>query len=471
MNTVKIADRTITEAGMSGAAILSFKEKIEVARHLDNLNVDVIELPAIENARTDSLMTRTISSFVKNSIISVPVGISVDSVEIAWKSVSGAKHPRLRVELPVSPVQMEYVIHKKAPKMIELVAELVGKAASLCEDVEFCAVDATRAEQDVLKAAVEAAVNAGAKTVTLCDNAATMMPDSFSAYVSDIRNAIPALQGVKLGVLCENKFGMALATAILAAKCGADEIKTSVTKYNAPSLEALAEIVRDCGDKEGITTRLKFTELHRITKQIKWIAGKKHSGTTSFDATSVSDTADDTLILSPDDDINAVISAVEKLGYDLPEDDKPKVYEEFKRVASKKKITSKELDAIVASTALQVPPTYKLISYVINSGNVITSSAHIKLEKDGRQIEGICLGDGPIDAAFLAIEQIVGHHYELDDFQIQAVTEGHEAMGSTLVRLRNNGKVYAGNGISTDIVGASIRAYVSALNKIAYEEA
>ena len=471
MNTVKIADRTITEAGMSGAAILSFKEKIEVARHLDNLNVDVIELPAIENARTDSLMTRTISSFVKNSIISVPVGISVDSVEIAWKSVSGAKHPRLRVELPVSPVQMEYVIHKKAPKMIELVAELVGKAASLCEDVEFCAVDATRAEQDVLKAAVEAAVNAGAKTVTLCDSAATMMPDSFSAYVSDIRNAIPALQGVKLGVLCENKFGMALATAILAAKCGADEIKTSVTKYNAPSLEALAEIVRDCGDKEGITTRLKFTELHRITKQIKWIAGKKHSGTTSFDATSVSDTADDTLILSPDDDINAVISAVEKLGYDLPKDDKPKVYEEFKRVASKKKITSKELDAIVASTALQVPPTYKLISYVINSGNVITSSAHIKLEKDGRQIEGICLGDGPIDAAFLAIEQIVGHHYELDDFQIQAVTEGHEAMGSTLVRLRNNGKVYAGNGISTDIVGASIRAYVSALNKIAYEEA
>lgn len=471
MNTVKIADRTITEAGMSGAVVLSFKEKIEVARHLDNLNVDVIELPAIENARTDSLMTRTVSSFVKNSIISVPVGITSDSIELAWRSVSGAKHPRLRVELPVSPVQMEYVLHKKAPKMIELVTELVSKAASFCDDVEFCAIDATRAEADVLKAAVEAAVNAGAKTVTICDNAATMMPDSFSAYVSDIRNEIPALQSVKLGVLCENKFGMALATAILAAKCGADEIKTSVTKYNAPSLEALAEIVRDCGDKEGITTRLKFTELHRITKQIKWIAGRKHSTSTAFDAASVSDVTEDTLILSPDDDITAVISAVEKLGYDLPEDDKPKVYEEFKRVASKKKITSKELDAIVASTALQVPPTYKLISYVINSGNVITSSAHINLEKDGARLEGICLGDGPIDAAFLAIEQIVGHHYELDDFQIQAVTEGHEAMGSALVRLRNNGKVYAGNGISTDIVGASIRAYVSALNKIAYEEA
>jgi 2-isopropylmalate synthase len=112
-----------------------------------------------------------------------------------------------------------------------------------------------------------------------------------------------------------------------------------------------------------------------------------------------------------------------------------------------------------------------LIQYVINSGNIISASAHIKLEKNGENIEGVCLGDGPIDAAFRAIEQIVGHHYELDDFQIQSVTEGQEAMGSALVRLRNNGKVYAGNGISTDIIGASIRAYISALNKITYEEA
>ena len=166
-----------------------------------------------------------------------------------------------------------------------------------------------------------------------------------------------------------------------------------------------------------------------------------------------------------------MLSAVQKLGYDLSEEDGAKVYEEFLRVAEKKTVTSKELDAIVASVALQVPPTFRLIQYVINSGNIISASAHIKLEKNGENIEGVCLGDGPIDAAFRAIEQIVGHHYELDDFQIQSVTEGQEAMGSALVRLRNNGKVYAGNGISTDIIGASIRAYISALNKITYEEA
>ena len=118
-----------------------------------------------------------------------------------------------------------------------------------------------------------------------------------------------------------------------------------------------------------------------------------------------------------------------------------------------------------------MPPTYRLVSYLTNSGNIINASAHIKLEKDGKILEGITIGDGPIDAAFMTIEQIIGHHYELDDFQIQSVTEGHEAMGNALVRLRSGGKIYSGNGISTDIIGASIRAYLNALNKIVYEEA
>ena len=120
---------------------------------------------------------------------------------------------------------------------------------------------------------------------------------------------------------------------------------------------------------------------------------------------------------------------------------------------------------------MQVAPTYRLKTYVTNSSNVMSATAQIELEKNGTLLQGISLGDGPIDAAFLAIESIVGHHFDLDDFQIQAVTEGREAMGEALVKLRSNGKLYAGRGISTDIIGASIRAYISALNKICYEEA
>ena len=134
------------------------------------------------------------------------------------------------------------------------------------------------------------------------------------------------------------------------------------------------------------------------------------------------------------------------------------------------KVTFKELDAIVASSAMQVPATYKLDTYVITSGNTISATAHIKLIKNDKTVEGVYIGDGSIDAAFQAIEKITGCHYELDDFQLQAVTEGREAMGQTVVKLRSGDKVYSGRGISTDIVGAGIQAYLSALNKIVYEE-
>ena len=159
------------------------------------------------------------------------------------------------------------------------------------------------------------------------------------------------------------------------------------------------------------------------------------------------------------------------LGYELSEEDMHKVYESFKRLSEKKTISAKELDVIVASTALDVSPTYTLKSYSVNSSNVIGASAHVELEKDGELLRGISLGDGPIDAAFRAIESVVGHHFELDDFGIRALTEGQEAVSETVVRLRAGGKLYSGRGVSTDIIGSSIRAYVSALNKICFEEA
>ena len=179
----------------------------------------------------------------------------------------------------------------------------------------------------------------------------------------------------------------------------------------------------------------------------------------------------DGIYLTSHDTCDAVCAAVEQMGYDLSQEDRVKVYDAFMQFAEKRdKVGIRELDAIVASAAMQVPATYKLDNYVITSGSSISATAHMKLTKNGVPMEGVYLGDGPIDAAFLAIEQITGQHYELDDFQIQAVTEGREAMGQTIVRLRSSGKLYSGRGTSTDIVGASIKAYISALNKIVYEE-
>jgi len=471
MRTIWIADRTLTEAGKNAGVALSFKERIEVARHLDNLHADMIELPPIENTRTDTLLVRTISSFVKYSCLSMPVGMTEESIDEAWQSVRGAKHPRLRVVLPLSPVQMEYLCHKKAPKMIELITQLVKKAASLCPDVEFCAADATRAEEQVLADALTAAVEAGATTVTVYDNAATMMPETLGHFIEKLRASIPALAKVRLGICCENKYGMALAATMTAIKAGVDEVKTAVGDALSPSLDGFAAIMRDCGDQEGICASLKFTEMRRITKQIEWVVNQRNGSNVAPKPYGETDGISQEFAMNADTSKETVLAAVAQLGYDLSEEDSAKVYDEFHHLAAKKTVTTKDLDAIVASVALQVPPTFRLVQYVTNSGNVITATAHIVLEKNGEALQGVSIGDGPIDAAFRAIEQIVGRHYELDDFQIQSVTEGQEAVGTALVRLRSNGKLYAGNGVSTDILGASIRAYISALNKITYEEA
>lgn len=466
MKRISVSDMTLVNFAPS----LSFKEKTEIARHLDNLRTDYIHIPQIENVKTDALLIRTVSAFVKNSAICVTVAPSREGVEIASAALSGAKKSRLSVNIPVSPIQMEYIHHKKAPKMLALAKELFAAACEKCDDVEFFAADATRADMGFLCDAVNAAIEAGVKTVTLCDDEGAMLPDEISAFLASVKENVPSLEKVNLGVLCRNTLGMAAASAVMALKTeGVCEIKCCVGVGDIPELDTFAGIVGSCGDRCGFSAGLNYNELHRITKQIEWICGSsEQSGSPaslSYDTKNTSDSENETP-LDANDTPDIVRSAVSRLGYDLSDEDNALVYDEFLRVAEKKKITSKDLDAIVASVALQAQPTYKLVSYVVNNGNIISSSAQIKLEKDGSEISGICMGDGPIDAAFRTVEQIIGHHFELDEFRIHAVTEGKEAVGSAVVRLRSEGKLYSGNGISTDIIGASIRAYINAVNKI-----
>lgn len=459
MKKIKIADTTLCRENNT----FTFKEKIEIARQLQKLNVDAIELTEIQNSKTDALLVRTISSFVKSSVISVAAGSSEQSIKDAGEALEGIENASIRIELPVSPVGMEYTCHKKPAKMLDWIEKAVTLAKQSVKSVEFCAVDATRAEKEFLLSAIERATGAGADSVTVCDTAGFLFPDDFASFIKDVSEKCP----VPLGVKCNDKNSLAAAQAILAIRNGATIVKTAVGGETV-SLDTLASIIKDSGDKYGICSSVKSTEVHRTANQINWMAdnAKNEKSAVTVGA------SDDEIRLDKNDTQQAVLEAVSKLGYDLSDEDYGKVYEGFLRVAGKKKfVGAKELDAIVASSALQVPATYKLVSYVINNGNIITASANITLERDGETLEGIEIGDGPIDASFIAIDKITGHHYELDDFQIQAVTEGKEAMGSAVVKLRSGGKVYSGKGISTDIIGASIRAYLNALNKIVYEEA
>ena len=470
MKTVKISDITLREIGRGPAGALSFKERVEIARTLDRLQVDAIELPAVANDKADVLSNKTIASVVNSARLSAAVGLTEESVELTWESVKSARRPALHIILPASSVQMEYMCHRKAPAMLELARALVEKARYYTERVEFSALDATRAEPAFLYQLLDAAAAAGAGTVTLCDSAGIMTPAECGEFVRDAIQNVPALEKLRLGVELSDGLRMSVACAAAAVDAGAEVVKTAITPMDVPALEDFAAYLAARGDSKGLRCDLRTTELGRAAAQLKWLLQTERSSGSPFDS-GVSDGAP-TICLTAGDDIGEMVKVVRHLGYDLSEEDNARIYESFQRIAAKKHfVSTRELEAIIASTAMQVPSTYRIVNHIITCGNTVSAMANLTLEHNGEKIQGMALGDGPIDAAFLAIEQIIGHHYELADFQIQTVTEGREAMGSALVKLRSNGKLYSGNGISTDIIGACIRAYISALNKIVYEEA
>ena len=455
MDSIRISDITMKRIAGSGEAALSFKGKLEIAKLLDRLGVSVIEVEGLAPSRSDALRVKSLATAVKDSVLAVPVELSTESVEATWDALKEAAHPRLQVMAPVSTVQMEYLSHKKPATMLETISEIVAACAARTADVEFLAEDATRADRDFLIQAIQCAVDAGATTVTICDAAGTMLGDEFAAFLGGLITDVPALADV-----CE----------VAALLAGAREAKACAAGGNTASLQNLAQIISARAELFGCPSPLHMVELRRIVGQIAWLCSTRRAKTSPFDD-GVQDSVPE-LALSFGDGVSDVLKAAREIGYDLNSEDGHAVWEAIQDVLKhKERVGTRELDAIIASVALQVPPTYQVESYVINSGNNISAMAHLKINRAGEVLEGVALGDGPIDAAFLAIEQITHHHYELDDFQIRAVTEGHEAMGETVVRLLSGGKLYSGRGISMDIVGSSIQAYVNALNKIAYEEA
>ena len=466
MKKAVVADATLRMCDYAGCT-LGFKEKIEIVKNLDRLCIDVIETAPLLNGKSDVLFLHTIAPLVKKCVISCAVPLDDALVDLSCQAIKKAVNPRLNIIAPVSTVQMEYHCHRKPAAVLEKIAALTAKIRQEGIETEVSFADATRAEHEFLISAVKCAVDSGAQIITLCDSAGMMLPGEMSDFINRVKADIPELNNVLLSVECADELHMAPACAIACIRSGVGQIKTAIGVHGLLGLREFSDVLKAKGDALGITASFNRTACSSIISAIESIiSGKIPTAQEKVSAV----ISDDDWKLTSADDMAAIGEAVKKLGYELSAEDLGNVYNEFQRIAVKKELGAKDLDAIVATVAMQVPPTYSLKSFVINSGNIITSMAHVVLLKNSEEVQGFSMGDGPIDAAFLSIENIVGRHFELDDFQITAVTEGREAVGSGIVRLRSNGKLYSGKGISTDVIGASIRAYVDALNKICYEE-
>jgi len=465
---IKISDITLRESEQVNAAKLSFKEKLEAAKLLEKLLVDVIETGAVGNVPADAAFTRTLATTLEYSVLCAPVTLNKKDIDTTWAALSKAKKPRLNLVIPTSTVGLEYQHQMKAEKVLPLVGELISYCTTLCPDVEFTAEDSVRSEPDFLAQVLKTAISSGAKTITLCDSVGELLPDELSKFIASIYELVPELSDVTLALHCKDNLGLASAAVLGGITSGAKLIKVSSgTGLGTLSLEQFLNVLKVRGDTLGITTGLSTTSLQRTCARLAALTGTDDRSRRP--TADVTETNGEDAGLPEDADIDLLRSHITSIGYDVTEDDLERIYAQFKDIAKSKKVVSRDIEALVAETAGQAPPTYLLKNYVINSGSSIAATAYIEFSKDGVVNTALSAGDGPIDAAFKAAEQIFGTHYELEEFQIHAVTGGREATGDALVKLRHSGKLYSGRGVSTDIVGASIRAYLSAVNKIVHE--
>ena len=457
MKKVFISDYTLDAAGKNTNNSLLFREKMAFASLLDDLGADYIELGEIKNSKEDEIIFKTISSKIKKCGVCVKTKIKTEEIDKAYECIKSAKKPCIQICLPVSTVRLEYLFHIKSDKLLDKIRELCSYTAKKECEVEFIAEDASRADVEFLSSCCKAACESGADRVTICDDAGIYMPEDIAKAVKGVINEVDKPVFVKVSDFAS----LAVANAIAAVNAGAQGVKGLISHSDGLKIKNFALLLRKKGDDLGLYCGLDDTKIYSDIKEIL----NKTSHISSNDSEGGED-----LLITCATNLDELKKATMFLGYSLSAEDLGKVYSAVQNVCQKKNcIGSKELEAIIAANAQQAPSTYHLESYLTTSGSITSSISQLSLRFNDTIITGVAQGDGPIDSAFKAIEQAIGCHYELDDFQIQSVTEGKEALGAALVRLRSNGKLYSGNGLSTDIVAASLRAYINALNKIVYD--
>jgi 2-isopropylmalate synthase len=462
MKQIRITDTTVSQ--VKG---LTFKEKLFLVRELASLHVDAIALGALSDSGEDKLFIKTAAPFVSDVTVIASAGKTEAEAHAAWEALAPLAKKRLAVPYPVSVVQMEYFCHAKPEKVLELIRKQIAYCASLGADVEFVALDATRSEEAFLSAACAAAKEAGATYFSLCDSEGVMTPLEFTAFLENFAAKNPDIAAFPIDVAASDELSMACANSIAALSSVAGGVKTTMLNAYAVRLDALVRTIALRGNDLSLSMRVDSTAVRRALGSMPWLSGEKRSGA----ATAVEAKGEENeILLGRGTTVAEIAEVISHLGYVLTSDDIAKIFEQFEKLVERKAVSGKELETIIADVADEVPPTYVLRSYIVNSGDRISPMAQVEIEKDGEIRHGVSIGDGPIDAAFLAVERVIGTHYELDDFRIASVTRGQEAMGEALVRLRSHGRVYSGTGASTDIIGASLKAYVNALNKIVFEE-
>ncbi|MBP3447941.1 MAG: 2-isopropylmalate synthase [Clostridia bacterium] len=496
-NYVKIFDTTLRDGEQSPGCSMNLTEKIEVAKQLELLKVDIIEAGFAVASPMDFESVRAISKAVQDVTVASLARATYHDIDVAYDAIKEAVSPRIHTFLATSPIHMQYKLKMNEEEVLERVREMVSYAKKYCSDVEFSAEDASRSDKAFLARVIETAISSGATTVNIPDTVGYSTPQEFASYITYLKEHVSNIDKAAISVHCHNDLGMAVANSLAAVKAGATQVECTVNgigeRAGNTSLEEVVMGIQTRKDYYDAVTNVNTRQIYRSSKLISTVTGvsippnKAITGANAFAHESgihqhgMLQNRQTYEIMTPESIGKPAVSMVlgkhsgrhafeerlQILGYQLTKEELDRAFDHFKLLADKKKtITDRDIEALLANKKVQIHETYTLERFVINSGNTITSTAMIKVKCGNEMIEKVATGDGPIDAAFKTINQITEQNFILNDYVIHAVTEGEDALGEAVVKLHLNGKKATGRAISTDIVEASIKAYLNGVNKL-----
>ena len=501
---VVIFDTTLRDGEQSAGIGLTTQEKLEIARQLERLRVDIIEAGFAASSPGDFEAVKTIATEVRGPIIASLARCVPGDIDAAWEAIRGAERPRIHTFISSSDSHLMDLLRKNPEEVLDQAVSSVERARNLCDDVEFSPMDATRTDLVYLYRMLEACIAAGATTVNIPDTVGYALPSEFAERIRLIRENVPNIGNAVISVHCHNDLGNAAPNSIAAIMEGARQVEGCINglgeRAGNASLEEVIMTIETRGEALGVSTNIDTRQIYRTSRMVSDITGfqvqpnKAIVGANAFrhasgihqdgvlkerttfeimDPQSVGWPSNE-LVLGKLSGRAGLRSRLEELGYDLDQDELNTAFEAFKDLADRKReVSDADLDTLMSiqRRRADVPAIYGLEHVQVSCGNHDVPTATVTLlSPDGTRVTDAATGTGPVDAVYQAINRIVNVPNTLTEFRVDAVTEGVDALGDVTIRIRQGDSMFVGRGSDTDIIVASARAYMNALNRLLASE-
>jgi 2-isopropylmalate synthase len=494
-NQIYIFDTTLRDGEQSPGCSMNFDEKIRMARQLERLQVDVIEAGFPIASEGDFESVREVAKQIRNCTIAGLSRATKGDIDRAWEALKFAAKPRIHTFIATSDIHLKHKLRKSREQVFDDAVSAVRHAKSLCDDVEFSCEDASRSDIEYLCKILEAVIAEGATVVNIPDTVGYAVPEEYGTMIRTIVERVPNISKVIVSVHCHNDLGLAVANSLAGVSSGARQIECTVNgigeRAGNASLEEIAMAIRTRQEKLGINTGINAEEIYRSSRLLSTLTGMhvqrnkaivgenafaheagihqdgilKNTLTYEIMTPQSVGIKHSTLVLGKHSGRHALKQRYEELGYALSGEELDRAYRIFTKVADEKKqVFDDDLIAILQDEVSIGESAYILENLQVTSGLNVVPTATVSLKRGGEVLQDSATGDGPVDAAYRAIERITGISGQLLDYSIKSVSWGHDAIGEVFVKIAIDGYVFNGRSASTDVITGSVKAYLNAIN-------